>query len=79
MSIGPLLPGRIPSSLVTRRITENLSRTASLLTRLQDQISTGQKFFLPGESPAAALRTLLIQSSLERREQLEANIRFDKS
>ncbi len=73
MALGPILPGRIPSTLVSKRLQEYLTINNQILSRLQDQIATGQKFFLPSESPAAAARTILLQSILERQQQLETN------
>lgn len=66
MPLGPVLPGRIPNSLVARRLQSNLQTSTVQLAHLQDQVATGQKFFLPGESPAAAIRSIVLQKSLEQ-------------
>ena len=74
MNIGPILPGRLPGSLTGARLNSSLQAGTILLQRLQDQISTGQKFFLPGESPAAATRTIVLQKTIERQLQLQTNV-----
>jgi flagellar hook-associated protein 3 FlgL len=79
MSIGPILPGRIPGSLTSSRLRQNLERTNLLLARLRDQVATGQKFFLPSESPAAAARTISLQKTIERQLQLQTNVNTDRS
>ena len=79
MSIGPLLPGRLPATLLSNRLQQGISVATGLLTRLQDQAATGQKFFLPSESPAAALRTISLQQEIERKDQMLVNIAADSS
>ena len=79
MSIGPILPGRIPGSLMSTRLRQNLERSSLLLARLRDQVATGQKFFLPSESPAAAARTIFLQKMIERQSQLQTNVNTDRS
>ncbi|MFO1019129.1 MAG: hypothetical protein U0903_00290 [Planctomycetales bacterium] len=74
MDIGPVLPGRIPASLMGTRLNSALQANQQQLQLLQDQVSTGQKFFLPSDSPAAALRTIALQSLMERKQQLTTNI-----
>lgn len=74
MYIGPILPGRLPGSLSAERLIAHLHENNILISRLQDQISTGQKFFLPSDSPAEATRTIVLQKSLERQEQLQTNV-----
>lgn len=79
MSIGPILPGRLPDSLTTARLQQNLQRANQLLMRLQDQAATGQKFFFASDSPGAALRTINLQKTLERQAQLQVNVGTDSS
>jgi flagellar hook-associated protein 3 FlgL len=74
MSVGPLLPGRLPSSLSAERLRLNLQTSTALLQRLQDQAATGQKFLLPGESPAAAVRSIVLQKAIERQEQYRTSV-----
>ncbi|MBR9803259.1 hypothetical protein GYB59_16920 [bacterium] len=79
MSLGPLLPGRIPNSLLFTRSLQNLDRVSSEYLRLQDQISTGLKFQNIGENPSAAIQTIVLQQSLERNEQLQSNVETNRS
>lgn len=79
MTLSPILPGRLPGTLLGDRLLNNLQNGQRLLARLQDQSSTGQKFFVPSDSPAAATRTIALQRFIERKEQMQNNIRVDRS
>lgn len=79
MDIGPLLPGRVPNSLVGSRLTKTLQSNQSLLQRLQDQIATGRRYQLPSESPAQALRSITIQGLIERKDQALTNIKSSRN
>lgn len=79
MSIGPILTGRLPANLIAKRLSNNLQRSARLLQNLQDQASTGQKYFIPSEDPASAVRTVFLQSTLERKEQFRVNLQTDQA
>ncbi|MCA9113779.1 MAG: hypothetical protein KDA79_01750 [Planctomycetaceae bacterium] len=79
MSIGPLLPGRMPAALLTSRLQMGISTAREMISRLQDQASTGQKFFVASEAPAAALRTISLQREIERKDQMLVNIAADQS
>lgn len=74
MSIGPILPGRLPSTMLSERLKVSLSDNARELMNLEQQVSTGQKFSIASESPGAALRTIILQTTLERQQQYQANI-----
>lgn len=79
MPVGPLLPGRIPSGLLAARLQQDLFRNTRVLNSLQDQVATGQKLFLPSDSPAAALRSIVLQRQLEYQEQYKVSIETDRS
>lgn len=79
MSLGPLLPGRLPNTLASSRLQQSLSTLNRTLARLQDQAATGQKFFSPGESPTAAIRTIALQRTLERQEHFKSTIQTDQA
>lgn len=74
MSIGPILPGRLPSTMLSERLKVSLNENARQLVNLQQQVATGQKFTIASESPGAALRTIVLQTSLERQQQYQTNI-----
>ena len=79
MSLGPLLPGRIPNSIIYTRAQSTLSNNARTLQKLQDQISTGQRFQTLGEDPAAAVKTFALQQTLERKQQIRDNVEVNRS
>lgn len=79
MEIGPLLPGRSPNSLMGSRLSQTLQANQVLLQKLQDQISSGQQYLLPGESPSKALRTITLQSLIERKDQAVTNIKSSRN
>lgn len=74
MGISPILPGRIPNTLLADRLRQNIETANHTLSYLQQQVATGQRFFRPGEDPSAAIRTILLQKSIERTTQLKANV-----
>jgi len=79
VSLGPLLPGRIPNSLIYTRAQRTLSNNARTLQNLQDQISTGKQFQSIGEDPAAAVKTFALQQTLERKDQVKLNVEVNRS
>lgn len=79
MSLGPILSGRLPNSLAISRSTQSLQSQNIYLQQLQDQLSTGQRFQLPGEEPAHAIRTVVLQSVIERNEQINVNTQQNQS
>ena len=74
MTIGPILPGRLPSTMLSDRLKVSLNDNALELAKLQQQVATGQLFSLASESPGAALRTIILQSTFERQQQYQSNI-----
>lgn len=79
MSLGPILPGRIPNGMIGSRLNANIQDQTRIMAALQQQLSTGVKFQLPSESSSAAIRTLTLQKSLEQQEQNQVNIQTDQS
>lgn len=74
MSIPSLLPGRVPLSLATSRLATSVQQGQYQLQKLQDQLSSGQRFVLPSDAPTAATQTLALQKLDERRAAFQANI-----
>lgn len=70
----PIPTTRISTALITQRLTQQVQNDQIDLFRLQSQISTGQRIFLPSEDAPAALRAIGLQRLLERKGQLESNI-----
>lgn len=79
MGLGPILPGRIPNGLSINRLSNGIEASKLDLQRVQDQITTGQKYLVPSESPASALRTIILQKTLERKQQFLSNVQTDRS
>ncbi|MBL4886435.1 MAG: hypothetical protein JKY95_18140, partial [Planctomycetaceae bacterium] len=79
MSLGPIIPGRIPNSFIYSRSQNSLTANARLLQQLQDQISTGKQFQYMGDDPAAAIKTFALQQTLERKDQVSLNVEVDRS
>tara|TARA_R100001132_G_scaffold27460_1_gene33806 strand:+ start:15044 stop:17263 length:2220 start_codon:yes stop_codon:yes gene_type:complete len=60
--------------MLSDRLKVSLNDNALELAKLQQQVATGQLFSLASESPGAALRTIILQSTFERQQQYQSNI-----
>lgn len=56
------------------RLTSQIQNDQLELFRLQNQLSTGQRYFLPSEDPASAQRAMALQRTIERKEQSLSNL-----
>lgn len=74
MDIGPLLPGRMPNSLQSQRLVATLQNAQYDMGLLQDQVSSGQKFQIPSQDPAAASQAMQLTTLLAQNRQYDANI-----
>jgi flagellar hook-associated protein 3 FlgL len=79
MGLGPILNGRVPSSLIIQRGTQTIQKHSAELQRIRDQITTGQQFQVPGENASAAIRTIVLQKLEERQSQLQTNLSTNRS
>jgi flagellar hook-associated protein 3 FlgL len=79
MSLGPILPGRLPNSFAFARLNQQIQNGQTKLQRLQDQLTTGQQYLVPSEDPTSALNTIVLQTRLERQEQFKTNVATDRS
>jgi len=79
MSVGSILPGRLPISLLARRQTQSMEAGARALAELQQQIASGQQFSLPSDAPSAAIKSVLLQKAIERTAQTKKNLQTDRS
>ena len=79
MSLGPILPGRLPNSFAASRLTSQIATARTEIQRLQDQLTTGQRFLVGSEDPSSALRTIILQKRLEQNQQYVANVQTDRS
>lgn len=79
MSIGPILPGRLPNSLSLSRLNQQIQSGQTELQRFQDQLTTGQQYLVPSADPTSALSAIVLQTRLERQQQYKANVETDRS
>lgn len=79
MSLGAIYPGRVSNSLMVGRLQANLQAAQVNLSKLQDQLSSGQRLSVPSDDPAAASRTLSLQRILAAKDQFKTNIQTDRS
>jgi len=79
MSIGPILPGRLPNSFAAGRLTQQIQTAQIDLQRLQDQVTTGQRYQVGSENPASALRTIVLQRRLEQQQQFKSNVQTNRT
>lgn len=79
MSLGAIYPGRVPNSLMTERLRSNIQKAQQSLSKLQDQLSSQQRFQIASDDPAAASRTLYLQKLLASKDQFKTNIQTNRS
>ncbi|MEQ8848479.1 hypothetical protein [Botrimarina sp.] len=73
--IQPLSTTRVTDGMTRSRLVNQVQAAQLDLFRLQDQISTGRRIFLPSEDPAAAQRASALQRTIERKEQSLTNLK----
>ena len=78
-SIIPLPTTRVSGMLVRQRLLAQLQGDQLDLFRLQNQVSTGQRFTLPSEDAPAARRAMTLQRLLERKTQIGSNLQTGQS
>jgi len=78
-SISGIPATRITGQFIRQQVLQRVWDTQAELARLQTQLSTGYRFELPSEDPAAALRAMGLQRLLERREQIKSNLTTNQS
>ena len=72
--IQPIATTRVTNSITRDRITQQIQLEQNELFRLQNQLSTGLRFFLPSEDPSSAQRALALQRTIERKDQSLTNL-----
>jgi flagellar hook-associated protein 3 len=78
MSITSIGIGTIPNSLIAAQNNNNLNSLMQQLQQLDEQISTGQQFTLPGQNPQATSSILPIQQNLAALNQYQTNLTTDQ-
>lgn len=72
--IPPIPTTRVSTLFTVQRMAQQVANDQLNLFRVQNQVSTGRRLFLPSDDPPAALRGMTVQRLLERREQLQTNL-----
>ncbi|MGL4512123.1 MAG: flagellin [Lacipirellulaceae bacterium] len=73
-SIQPISTSRVTDAMTRRRLTAQIQSNQVDLSRLQNQLSTGFRVFLPSDDPSAALRAVVLQRTIERKTQASTNL-----
>ncbi|NOX54497.1 MAG: flagellar hook-associated protein 3 [Planctomycetes bacterium] len=79
MTVGSILPGRLPLSLVAQRHMSLIEQNSQALARLQQQVASGRQYVRPSEAPSSAIQAMLLQKTLERKAQMTENIQTSRS
>ena len=79
MAILPVPSSRVSDYLVRQRLVQQVQSDQLALLRLQTQLSTGQRLFLPSDDAPAALRVINLQRTLERKGQMQSNLSSSQS
>ncbi len=74
-SFYPVTSGRTSNSQAITRLLYQVHTDQSAIQKLQTQLSTGKRFERPSEDPAAAIRALGVQRSLEFKGQVVNNLK----
>ncbi|MEX0936355.1 MAG: flagellin [Pirellulales bacterium] len=77
--ITPVPTTRVSDVLVQSRLLTQMQFDQQELFRIQTQVSTGQRFFLPSENAPAALRAITLQTLIERKDQVYVNLQTNQS
>lgn len=75
----PANSGRVSSQQSLTRLMFQIHNDQGAIQKLQTQLSTGQRIERPSEDPAAAIRALVVQRTLEFKGQITANLRSANS
>jgi len=73
-TIQPISTTRVTDAMTRRRLTAQIQGDQVDLFRLQNQLSTGLRLFLPSDDAAAAQRAIALQRTLERKTQSVTNL-----
>ncbi len=70
---------RVSDLFIRQRLLNQVQFDQQSLFRLQTQLATGRRFEAPSEDPVSALRVMSLQSLLERKSQIAANLTTNQS
>lgn len=73
-TIQPISTTRVTDAMTRQRLTSQTQSDQLDLFRLQNQLSTGFRIFLPSDDAPAAQRAMILQRTIERKEQSLTNL-----
>jgi flagellar hook-associated protein 3 FlgL len=79
MSITSVGIGTLPNSLIATQNNNNINSLMQKLQQLDEQLSTGLQFTLPGQNPQATSSILPIQQNVAAQTQYQTNLTTDQS
>ena len=74
MATLPITTTRVSSALMRNSLAAQIQADNLDLFRLQTQISTGLRIFLPSDDASSAQRAMVLQRTLERKDQSITNV-----
>src|SRR5580704_6357481 len=78
MSIVGIGMGTLPNSLIAAQNNNNINALMTQLQQLDQQLSTGLQFTLPGENPQATSSILPIKQTIAAMNQYQTNLTTDQ-
>jgi flagellar hook-associated protein 3 FlgL len=79
MSITSIGMGNIPNSLIAAQNNNNINGLMQQLNQLNEEISTGQAFTLPGENPQATSSIVKLQEDVAGQNQFQTSLTTDQA
>ena len=70
---------RVSDLFIRQRLLQQVQYDQAEIFRVQTQLATGHRFQTPSEDPVAAMRVVSLQSLLERKQQVMANLNTNQS
>ena len=79
MAINPISTTRVTNISSRDRLVQQVQRDQNEIFKLQNQLSTGRRIFLPSDDASATQRALVLQRTIERKEQSLSNLQGTQS
>lgn len=73
-AIQPISTSRVTDAMTRGRLTAQIQNDQLDLFRLQNQLSTGLRIFLPSDDASSAQRAMVLQRTIERKDQSVTNL-----
>src|SRR5271154_2055243 len=77
--IGSIPTSRVSDAYTRQQLLTQLDSDQSALTKLQQELSTGNAFSLPSDNPSAALSGITANSLVQQNSQIETNLSVSQS